>query len=599
MAKTLGLDLGTNSVGWAVVEKNRINNNEFKTTLKDKGVVIFSEGVKKEKGSEKSRAAERTNFRSARRIKFRRKLRKYKTLKVLINDGMCPLTIDELEKWRLYKNPETTKNESFKNYPTNSDFLDWLKTDEENNKNPYYFRDKFSRQKYDWENNKTLKEELGRAFYHIAQRRGFLSNRLEQSDDSVIEEYKEKIEEILEKVNNSAELLDNINQLFEPFEFEEKKEKDLDATEKKLNRTKKYILRVIENKIKDKNFSSFSEKKEAIHEYINKSENLSPVKGGIKTLSNEIEDANCITLGQYFYHLYKKDRNNQKNKIRTNYTAREEHYLHELEIICKTQELERIKKNEKSPDKKYFGLVKELYNAIFYQRPLKSQKGLVGNCSFEKNKPRCPVSHPLFEEFRMWSFINNIKIKTPDDDKLRVLTKEEKEKIIPKFYRKSKAHFDFEDLVKDLIPKGKKAEYYKSQDAKNVRYLINYNLNTTVSGCPTSANLKNIFGDDWKNILFNYKTVNKKEEIKNRNVNYHDLWNILSTFTTNDKLKDFALEKLKLNEKDAVKFSKISLKKDYASLSLAVIKKILPLTVVEPLIRKVSESKNVSGLVFI
>jgi CRISPR-associated endonuclease Csn1 len=274
--------------------------------------------------------------------------------------------------------------------------------------------------------------------------------------------------------------------------------------------------------------------------------------------------------------LYKSDRNKSENKIRTNYTAREEHYLNEFEIICKTQELEGINENEKSPKIKYYGLVKKLYDAIFFQRPLESQKGLVGNCSFEKNKPRCPVSHPLFEEYRMLCFINNIKIKTPDDEKLTALTKEEKEKITPKFYRKSKPHFDFKDIIKELKPKDTTHAFYKDREAKKSDYLFNFKDNTTVSGCPTSANLKSIFGDDWKNISFNYETINKEGKIKNRKVNYHDLWHILTTFTSADKLKDFALEKLKLDKNDAVKFSKIYLKKDYASLSLAAIKKILP-----------------------
>jgi len=584
MAKILGLDLGTNSIGWAVVEKKKDdNNNEYKTTLKEKGVVIFSEGVKIDKGNESSKAAERTGFRSARRLKFRRKIRKYETLKVLINNNMCPLSIEELEKWRNYKNPKTNKTEVFKHYPISKDFIDWLQTDnfgeKENQEhkiirknqehNPYYFRDKASRVK-------VSKHELGRALYHITQRRGFLSNRLEQSDDNIIEEYKEKIEEIVENTNDSKKLLENTNQIFEAFEFEEKKEKDLDATEKKLNRTRKYIIRVIENKVKDINYSSFSEQKEAIINYITKPENLGPVRGGIKTITTKIEDAGCKTLGQYFWELYKKDRNDSKYKIRGKYTAREEHYLHEFEEICKTQKIEGIKENEKSPDKKYFGIVNELYDAIFFQRPLKSQKGLVGYCSFEKNKARCSVSHPLFEEFRMWSFINNIKIKTPTDEKLRVLYKTEKEKIIPKFYRKSKAHFDFIDIIKELKPKDNTYAFYKDKEAKNVDYVFNFKDNTTVSGCPTSANLKSIFGDNWKTISFKYKTVNKKGEIKNRNVDYHDLWHVLSTFTTNDKLKEFAIGKLKLDNNLANKFSIISLKKDYASLSLAAIKKILP-----------------------
>ena len=193
MAKILGLDLGTNSIGWAIVDKD---GNDF--SLLDKGVRIFSEGVKSEKGVESSRAAERTAFRSARKLKFRRKLRKYETLKVLSKNNMCPLTIEEVEEWR---------KSGFKNYPMNPDFLKWLRTDEAENINPYIFRDKASKQKV------TL-FELGRALYHIAQRRGFLSNRLDQSAEGILEEHCPKIQSQIEDLNSSADIINELKEYF-------------------------------------------------------------------------------------------------------------------------------------------------------------------------------------------------------------------------------------------------------------------------------------------------------------------------------------------------------------------------------------------------
>ena len=77
--KKLGLDLGTNSIGWGIIDTNNTEN-----PIQNCGVYVFPEGVKIEKGVESSKAAERTGYRSARRLKFRRKLRKYETLKVLI-----------------------------------------------------------------------------------------------------------------------------------------------------------------------------------------------------------------------------------------------------------------------------------------------------------------------------------------------------------------------------------------------------------------------------------------------------------------------------------------------------------------------------------
>ena len=82
--RTLGLDIGTNSIGWGIVD-------ESAGKIEKCGVYIFPEGIKREKGNESSKASERTGFRSARRLKFRRKLRKYETLKVLIKNEMCPL----------------------------------------------------------------------------------------------------------------------------------------------------------------------------------------------------------------------------------------------------------------------------------------------------------------------------------------------------------------------------------------------------------------------------------------------------------------------------------------------------------------------------
>ena len=93
MEKVLGLDLGTNSIGWAVIlrEYNKI-------TLLEKGVLIFQEGMKIEKGVESSKASERTTHRLLRRHYFRRRLRKVETLKVLTELKLCPyISKDDLK----------------------------------------------------------------------------------------------------------------------------------------------------------------------------------------------------------------------------------------------------------------------------------------------------------------------------------------------------------------------------------------------------------------------------------------------------------------------------------------------------------------------
>ena len=119
MKRVLGIDLGTNSLGWGIVGNKQII---------DCGVLVFEQGIPAEKGTEVSPAAERTNFRAARRLKFRRRLRKYHTLKILIENQMCPFSIDELKKW-IREGVFPIGNEKF---------IAWLNSTKE--RNPYYFR---------------------------------------------------------------------------------------------------------------------------------------------------------------------------------------------------------------------------------------------------------------------------------------------------------------------------------------------------------------------------------------------------------------------------------------------------------------------------
>jgi CRISPR-associated endonuclease Csn1 len=549
MAKILGLDLGTNSIGWAIVDKD---DNDF--SLVDKGVRIFTEGVKSEKGIESSRAAERTGYRSARKLKYRRKLRKYETLKVLSKNGMCPLSIKEVEEW---------KKSGFKEYPLNPEFLKWLRTDEESNVNPYYFRDKASKQKA------TL-YEVGRAFYHIAQRRGFLSNRLDQSAEGILEEHCPKIQSIIEDINSSDEILEELKDYFFETGILDSNEKssfakDLDEGDKKLVSLYKSLQAIVK-----KNDTDFEKCKSEIIERLNKKDVLGKVKGKIKDISQAMLDGNFKTLGQYFYSLYNKER------IRNQYTSREEHYLAEFITICKTQGIGSINEMEILPEKKFENLAKDLYKAIFFQRPLKSQKGLIGKCSFETSKSRCAISHPDFEEYRMWTYLNTIKIGRQSEKTMRFLTQDEKLKLVPKFYRKN--DFNFEVLAKELVEKGASFGFYKSSKKNDFFYWFNYKPTDSVSACQVSASLKNVIGEDWKTKTFEYKTINSKKEQVTRTVNYTDLWHLLYAPTSKDEiyLNEFAKNKLGFDPKNAKAFSKIKLKKDFASLSLSAITKILP-----------------------
>ena len=121
MERILGIDTGTNSLGWAIVDKD-VNAYH----LIAKGTNIFSEGVKIEKGIESSKAAERTEHRSVRKHYWRRKVRKIRLLTILSENNLCPpLKTADLRQWRLKKV-----------YPKDEDFMDWQRTEDKANVNP-------------------------------------------------------------------------------------------------------------------------------------------------------------------------------------------------------------------------------------------------------------------------------------------------------------------------------------------------------------------------------------------------------------------------------------------------------------------------------
>lgn len=97
MARILGIDTGTNSLGWAIVDKDEKGYH-----LIDRGVNIFQEGVKIDKGIESSKASERTLHKSTRVRYYRIKLRKINLLRILSDNHLCPpLSHEELRDWRL------------------------------------------------------------------------------------------------------------------------------------------------------------------------------------------------------------------------------------------------------------------------------------------------------------------------------------------------------------------------------------------------------------------------------------------------------------------------------------------------------------------
>jgi CRISPR-associated endonuclease Csn1 len=441
MNKILGIDLGTNSIGWAIrdpqLEENQIIDN---------GVLIFKKGVGEEKGVEFPMAAKRTEKRSIRRNYQVKKYQKWQLIRTLIESETpyCPLSITEFNRWYYYD--KITKKRV---YPMNKLFIDWLKLDFNNDSvaeyaNPYILRAKAIQEKLS-------NFEVGRALYHLIQRRGFLSNRKIQGEEN-------------ETIAKGSE-----------------------------------------------------------------------GKPGTDSIANLIEQYG--SLGAALANLDSKH-----TRIRNRYLLRTQ-VESELNLICEVQGI------DKNSD-----FYKNIYKAIYWQRPLRSQKGLVGKCTLEKNKTRCPISHPQFEIFRAWSFINNIKYKYKSEDlnNFRFISDEWKEKIWnEKFLKIRSSSFDFEDIMK-LLDGGKIKQYD-----------FNYKPYQNIAASPICASLFELFGENWQTIRVGKYTI-------------EDIWHVLFNFEDEYKVIEFALVSLGLDDKKVEKF-KILWKKTpdgYAQLSLNAITKI-------------------------
>ncbi|MDD4051914.1 MAG: type II CRISPR RNA-guided endonuclease Cas9 [candidate division Zixibacteria bacterium] len=142
----LGIDLGPNSIGWALLDGNGNDDNALKAT----GVRVFDAGVDslETDGKGKSRNQDRRDARLIRRGLERRSRRMRNLARLLQRSGLLPPGDVDTPQGR-------------------DQFLQELDRTLEN---PYRLRARAL-------DEQLTPYKLGRALYHLAQRRGFLSNR--------------------------------------------------------------------------------------------------------------------------------------------------------------------------------------------------------------------------------------------------------------------------------------------------------------------------------------------------------------------------------------------------------------------------------------
>ena len=196
MKKILGLDLGTNSIGWALVEQD-FDTKSGKILGMGSRIIPMSQDILGEfgKGNSVSQTAERTGYRGTRRLRERHLLRRERLHRVLNILGFLPKHyaaqidfekrfgqfIDDTEPKLAYNNREFFFKKSFeemlKDFSQNQPEL--IKADK---KVPYDWTIYFLRKKA--LTQKIEKEELAWIILNFNQKRGYYQLRGEEEKKS-------------------------------------------------------------------------------------------------------------------------------------------------------------------------------------------------------------------------------------------------------------------------------------------------------------------------------------------------------------------------------------------------------------------------------
>ena len=424
MKKILGLDLGTNSIGWAVV--NEAETKEEKSSIVKLGVRVnpltVDELTNFEKGKSITTNADRTLKRSARRNLQRYKLRRQELIRTLESNGFIN------DESILCENGNRTTFET------------------------YRLRAKAA-------TDEITLEELARVLLMINKKRGYKSSRKAKTTEEgqLIDGMavaKQLYENDLTPGQFALNLLKNGKKYIPDF-YRSDLKAEFDAV---WNFQKQFYPDILTDDLKDslrgKNkkqtwiicktpFNVVGEKRETkgfeqkVENYQWRADSLTKrigleslvvvlqeINGQLSDSSNylgNISDRskelvfNNMTVGQCLMaQLDQNPNTSMKNKV---YYRQD--YLDEFEKIWETQSMYHPELTNE--------LKKEIRDMIiFFQRPLKSQKGLVSFCEFESKQVEvecdgrkkiktvglkvCPKSSPLYQEFKIWQILNNIQV---------------------------------------------------------------------------------------------------------------------------------------------------------------------------------------------
>jgi CRISPR-associated endonuclease Csn1 len=307
----------------------------------------------------------------------------------------------------------------------------------------------------------------------------------------------------------------------------------------------------------------------------------------VKSRHQTIKEKN-LTIGQYFYeHLF----NNEFFRVKENIFPREA-YIEEFEAICKQQQTHY-------PDiitNKFIDKLRD--EIIYYQRPLKSQKGLVSVCEFEgfwrKGKegkeyfvgPKVtPRSSPIFQIAKIWENVNSISIDNKYGNKIE-LTLEEKKALFN--HLDSNENLTLSDIVR-ILKLNKNECFFNKQIVKGIKGNI---TKMAILKCfEEPERYSHLFRFDFEIIeddkhcyLYDKKTgeIQAEKKVmtitpKIENEPYYQLWHTIYSVSDIDECSRVLQQKFSIEPEIANKLAKLDLTKGgFGNKSVKAIRKILP-----------------------
>lgn len=621
MKKILGLDLGTTSIGWALV--NEAENENEKSSIIKAGSRIIHYGdnlVKVDKAGQISASfkpeedfqsgkglspnAGRTKQRSARRNLQRYRLRRDNLISILKEHSIIP------EGFIFSEEGNATTFKTYKNRAlaaTNEipieEFVRVLLMI--NKKRGYK-----SSRKAKGEDEGQLIDGMvvARQLYDHNQTPGqFVFELLKKGKKYIPDFYRSDLQTEFDRIWNFQKqyypiLTDEV--------YEKLKGQKRVPTKDYFEKTLGIITPELKGKWDEKKLQRFEFRDKAISQQITLSEiaeclieinnevnNSSGYLGAIGDRSKELVFQK-LTVGQY---LYKQIEANPHTSLKKQIFYRQD-YLDEFNTIWDIQ------------SKYHHALTPELKSEIrdviiFYQRKLKSQKGLISFCEFEsrqievitdgkkKIKTRgmrvIPKSSPLFQEFKIWQILNNIELINITTKEIRQLTEDEKIILFEELNIKSK--ISKKDVLKLLFDKPTFYDLnYKDIEGNktNVALYEAYQKIAFIAGHEETdcTKIKSAEAKEYVKEIFSL--LNIKKEILDFDSSLEgsaiekqlqfQLWHLLysyegdNTTTGNEKLILALKNKFGFEREYAQVILNVALPNDYGSLSAKAIRKILP-----------------------